>query len=90
MITPPVLAPCTEAWTAPPGVRQIDMKIELRVRSQDDQLVVEDASVIEANVSDAGLERCVVASLRGRRSPAPGIPPGQSFRIEWGAVKTLR
>jgi len=85
----PARSRCTEAWTAPPEIRRFDMDIELRVRSVDDALVVEDASILEANVSDASVERCVISELRGLRASAPGIRPGQAFRIKWGATKYL-
>ena len=83
------LSRCTEDWTAPPEIRRLDMDIELRVRSVDDALVVEDVSILEANVSDANVERCVTSELRGLQAPAPGIRPGQAFRIKWGATKHL-
>ena len=89
MRQPPVLARCTEAWTAPPEIRRLEMDMELRVRSVDDALVVEDVSILEANVSDASVERCVISELRGLRASAPGIRPGQAFRIRWGATKYL-
>ncbi len=83
------LSRCTEGWTPPPEIRRLDMDVELRVRSVDDALVVEDVSILEANVSDASVERCVISELRGVRAPAPGIRPGQAFRIKWGATKYL-
>lgn len=90
MRQPSLLPPCTGGWEAPPGIRRLDMDFELRVRSVDDALVVEDARILEANVSDASVERCMVEGLRGRRAPAPGIRPGQAFRLKWSASKTLR
>ena len=90
MRQPSALARCTEDWTAPPEIRRFEMDMELRVRSVDDALVVEDVSILEANVSDASVERCVISELRGRRAPAPGIRPGQAFRIKWGATKYLQ
>ena len=90
MRQPPALSRCTEEWAVPPGIRRLDIDIELRVRSVDDALVVEDVRVLEANVSDARVERCVVEGLRGRRAHAPGIRPGQAFRLKWAASKTVR
>lgn len=90
MRQPPALSRCTDGWEAPPGIRRLDMDLELRVRSVDDALVVEDARILESNVSDASVERCMVEGLRGRRAPAPGIRSGQAFRLRWGASKTLR
>ena len=90
MRQPSLLPPCTDGWEAPPGIRRLDMDFELRVRSVDDALVVEDARMLEANVSDASVERCMVEGLRGRRAHAPGIRPGQAFRLKWGASKTVR
>lgn len=90
MRQPSLLPPCTDGWEAPPGIRRLDMDLELRVRSVDDALIVEDARIIDANVSDASVERCVIEALRGRRAPAPGIRPGQAYRLRWGASKTLR
>ncbi len=90
MRTPQALGACTEGWRAPPGIVRIDMKTELRVRSEQDALVVEDAVLRESSIGDADLERCLLASLRGRRVDAPGIQPGQAFRLAWRSVKGLR
>lgn len=89
MRDPPALGPCTAGWTVPPGIARVDMTLELRVRSDDESLIVEDAHVTEANPADADLERCVVSSLRGRRVAAPGVPPGRTYRIEWAAQKSF-
>jgi hypothetical protein len=90
MRQPPALGSCTGGWSAPPGLRHVEVKTELRVRSEGDSLVVEDALIREANVSDSDLEACLVSQLRGRRIPAPGTRPGQAFRIEWSSIKSLR
>jgi len=86
---PQTLPACIESWKAPPGLRHVEMTFELRVRSEDDALVVEDAVVTGGNVSDASLERCATAQLRGRRVSTPGIQPGLAFRIEWGGIQPL-
>ena len=85
-----ILSRCVEAWDAPRGIAQVDMKFELRVRSVDDALVITDASILESNVGSAELERCVLAGYRDLRIPAPGIQPGLAFRLRWGGTKNLR
>ncbi len=90
MRQPTALGHCMEGWIAPAGVVQVYIRTELRVRSEEDALVVEDAHVLESNVSDGYLERCLVGSFRGRRVPAPGVRPDQAFRIQWGSEVSLR
>jgi hypothetical protein len=72
---------CRREWVAPPGVTYVMMEVELRVRSREESLVVEDVVFLGGNVGDADLERCIAREVRGRRSEAPGIEPGRAFRM---------
>ena len=72
---------CRKEWVAPPGVTHVLMEVELRVRSREEDLVVEDVVFLGGNVGDADLERCIAREVRGRRSEAPGIEPGRAFRM---------
>ncbi|HQR30957.1 MAG TPA: hypothetical protein PLL32_11150 [Anaeromyxobacteraceae bacterium] len=76
----PILV-CRQEWVAPPGVNYVMMEVELRVRSQEESLVVEDVAFPGGSVGDAGLEHCIAREYRGRRSEAPGIEPGRAFRM---------
>jgi hypothetical protein len=76
----PVLV-CRQEWEAPPGITLVMMEFELRVRSREESLVVEDVVFLGGNVGDAVLERCIAREYRGRRSEAPGIEPGRAFRM---------
>lgn len=81
--------PCVRAWKAPPNLDKVEIETELRLRSEEGVLVVEDRVILEGNVSDAALEDCVVSGSRGRRIPVPGIEPGRRYRIKWGGVAAL-
>lgn len=78
-----VLGRCVQGWRAPAGVRKVDMQVELRVRSEEEALLVEDAIVRTTSVEDPGLVACVQVGLRGRRVPVAGVTSGQAFRLSW-------
>lgn len=80
---------CVEQGRLPPGIDRIDMQLELRVRSVDDALVVEKASVLESTVGSAELEACVVAGYDGLRVASPGIQPGRAYRLRWGSTRVI-
>lgn len=87
---PDTFIPCVKQWRAPPQLDKVELETELRVRSEEGVLVVEDAVVLEGNVADADLEACVVEGYRGRRIPVTGMEPGRRFRLKWGGVVALR
>ena len=76
-----LLLACRKEWVAPPGITQVMMEMELRVRSREGSLVVEDVAFPGGSVGDADLERCLARDYRGRRVEAPGIEPGRAFRF---------
>lgn len=82
--------PCVRSWKAPPSLDKVEIETELRLRSEEGVLVVEDRVILEGNVSDAALEECVISGSRGRRIPVPGVEPGRRFRIKWGGVAALK
>lgn len=88
MVTPRVMGECDSRWTRPAGLKELDMKVELRVQAQGDGLVVEDAKVIDANVADADLVACVEGSYRGRRINVPPASQNARYRIRWGIQKS--
>lgn len=86
----PALKECARDWRWPDGIARYDMVVELRLRSEEGALVVEDALVREANVSDAEIERCVVQELRGRRIEVPDTSAGRAYRITWPSMVRRR
>jgi hypothetical protein len=80
---------CAARWEAPPGIKVATTTLELRLRSRNDALRIEDVVILESNPADAVLEQCVDSSLRGREFPAPGMPPHQAYRYKWSAIKQL-
>ncbi|MGA8890807.1 MAG: hypothetical protein WB493_04510 [Anaeromyxobacteraceae bacterium] len=80
---------CVRAWKAPAHLDKLEIETELRLRSEEGALVVEDRLMLEGNVSDAGLEECLISGSRGRRIPIPGIEPGRQYRINWGGMAAL-
>lgn len=81
---------CVKQWPAPPGLDMVELDVELRIRSAEGELVIEDAAIIEGNVADAVLEGCVISGYRGRRIPVAGVEPGRIYRIKWGGTVGLR
>lgn len=80
---------CAAKWEAPPGIKVATTTLELRLRSRNDALRIEDVVILESNPADSVLEQCVDSSLRGREFPAPGMPPDQAYRYKWSAIKQL-
>jgi hypothetical protein len=80
----PALEACFASWTWPPGVEDLYVKLELRLRGVAGALIVEDAVLSSTNASDADLERCILDSYRGRRLAHGGAAPGRLHRVMWG------
>jgi hypothetical protein len=80
---------CSTGWRPPPGFATMDLEAELRVRSLDGFLVVEDLIILGGNIGDSEFEECLVKQYRGRRAPAPDVEPDRAFRIAWGFRKWL-
>lgn len=83
------LTVCSTGWRPPPGFATMDLEAELRVRSLDGFLVVEDLIILGGNIGDSEFEACLVKQYRGRRAPAPKVESGRAFRIAWGFRKWL-
>jgi hypothetical protein len=90
MRNPDTLIPCMKQWRAPPGLDKVELETELRVRSEEGALYVEDVVILEGNVSDEALETCVIEGYRGRRIPVTGMVPGRLYRLKWGGTVALR
>ena len=90
MMNPETFLPCVKQWKAPPQLDKVELETELRVRSEEGALVVEDVVILDGNVADAALETCVIEGYRGRRIPVSGVEPGRRYRLKWGGVAALR
>jgi hypothetical protein len=87
---PDTFIPCVKQWRAPPQLDKVELETELRVRSEEGALVVEDVVILDGNVADAALETCVIEGYRGRRIPVAGVESGRRFRLKWGGTVALK
>ena len=74
---------CKDAWTPPAGLTKIEVSLELRIITKENRAIVSDVLVVGGNLSDSGLESCLIRRHKGLEVEVPGLEPNQQTRMKW-------
>jgi hypothetical protein len=85
----PAFAACFASYRPPADMDAYRLEIELRLLAREADYLIEDAVLVNANISDASVEECVLDIYRGKVVAAVPEQPGR-HRMIWPAVNWFK